>query len=617
MSAPSPRAIQHIEPDSDHRKASWTKSILSNPRALWPDDPSHPVKVALRTYSLSLSLSLGPALLPVALTLIKRSSGVKNRRSGSFRRVLRHAVGLTGFPFAITVAVCGGIALKHFWEAVLGVHHVDKQDDPEIRRQPVVASTFQPCATILSLVAQACSRMSKSTPSQKAFLSNVLSSTIALFLLQRIRPSKAGSRRPFATFELTLLFFCRATDAIMQHFLSKVSMESARKANLFNISANQSRLKPAELSADLSLPAEGDGKAKKWHQSTAAWLDAIVFWACSARIMWCFFYQPYRLPPSYVKWISSLANVDKRLLDALRVMRSKEWIYGHSSIHSHLLTSYAKDRGYPSSWGDPQVLPAFGGADADVVWKALGVPGRGGVGGLPCEILHSGVATRWGLDNSCLTNAGVRFSLAFIEAMALYLPVHILPLLLTRPRSILQRHHVIPSLLAAIRSATFLSTFLSSYFLAACLTRTLVLAKLFPWVPHDVWDGPYGSVLVGSLTCGWSILIENTRRRGEMALYVLPRALKASLPAKWTASNHAGARLAERIMFVLSLASLLTFAVHEPESLRGLSRWTLAFVMKGPNAGFWKKRKKEIETCPSTPISPSSNSISTQDINCL
>lgn len=124
--------------------------------------------------------------------------------------------------------------------------------------------------------------------------------------------------------------------------------------------------------------------------------------------------------------ISSLANVDKRLLDALRLMRSKEWVYGHSSSHSHLLMSYAKDRGYPSSWGNPHVLPACG-TGADMVWKALGVPGRGGVGGLPCELLHSRVTTRWGLDNSCLANVGVRFSLAFIEAMALYMPVSVWP----------------------------------------------------------------------------------------------------------------------------------------------------------------------------------------------
>lgn len=604
MSAPSPRAI---EPDSDRSKTSW-RTYIANPKNLWPDDPSHPVKVALRTYSLSLSLSLGPALLPVVLTLVNRSSSPETRL-GSFRRVLRREVGLAGFPFAITVAVCGGIVLRRFLETV-GAHHVtvDKQGDPEVQRQPVVASTFQRRTTVLPFTAHAWSRMSDLTPSQKAFLSNILSSTIALFLLQRTQPSKAGSHRPFATFGFTLFFFCRATDAIIQHFLS---VESARKTNLSSISAN--RWKPAEPSVGASV--EGDSKAKKWHQSTAAWLDAVMFWACSARIMWCFFYQPHRLPPSYVKWISSLANLDKRLLKTLRLIHSRELVYGRSSTYSHLLTSYAEDRGYPSSWGDLQVLPACGGADADVVWKALGVPGRSGVGGLPCEFLHSSITTRWGLDNSCLTNVGVRFCLAFIEAMTLYLPVHFLPLLLTRPSSILQRHRAIPAILAAIRSATFLSTFLSSYFLAACFTRTLVLAKLFPWIPHDVWDGPYGSVLAGSFTCGWSILIENTRRRGEMALYVLPRAVKASLPAKWTAGDHAGARLAERIVFVLSLASLLTFAVHEPESLRGLSRWTLAFVMKGPNADLWKKRKGGLEICPQNPIPPPSNSISTQGVD--
>jgi hypothetical protein len=274
MSAPSPRVIEHTKPDSDHRKTSWRN--IANPKNFWPDDPSHLVKVALRTYSLSLSLSLGPALLPVALTLVNRLSSLKTRL-GSFKRVLRREAGLTGFPFAITVAVCGGIALKHFLEAV-GVHHFDKQDDPDVRRQPVVASTSQQRTTVLSLAAQACSGMSNSTPSQKAFLSNILSSIIALYLLQRARPSKAGSHRPFATFGLTLLFFCRATDAIMQHFLS---VESARKVNIF---VNRTKTGP---SADLLLPAESDGIIKKWHQSTAAWLDAVLFWACSARCVIC------------------------------------------------------------------------------------------------------------------------------------------------------------------------------------------------------------------------------------------------------------------------------------------------------------------------------------------
>lgn len=50
------------------------------------------------------------------------------------------------------------------------------------------------------------------------------------------------------------------------------------------------------------------------------------------------------------------------------------------------------------------------------------------------------------------------------------------------------------------------------------------------------------------------------------------------------------------IAFVLSLSTLLTAAIHRPDSLRGLSRWTIAFVMRGPNAGFWKRRKIMAQT---------------------
>ena len=43
-----------------------------------------------------------------------------------------------------------------------------------------------------------------------------------------------------------------------------------------------------------------------------------------------------------------------------------------------------------------------------------------------------------------------------------------------------------------------------------------------------------------------------------------------------------------RIVFVASLSTLLTFATHKPESLRGLSKWAVNYVLKGPNS-FTKK----------------------------
>jgi len=86
-----------------------------------------------------------------------------------------------------------------------------------------------------------------------------------------------------------------------------------------------------------------------------------------------------------------------------------------------------------------------------------------------------------------------------------------------------------------------------------------------------------------------------------MALYVLPRALRACLPDTWVKSGNRGIKVVERIAFILSMSVLLTAATHRPDSLRGLSRWTLAFVTNGPNAGFWKRRRCD----PSIPSSPS------------
>ena len=130
--------------------------------------------------------------------------------------------------------------------------------------------------------------------------------------------------------------------------------------------------------------------------------------------------------------------------------------------------------------------------------------------------------------------------------------MHFLPVLLTRPKILMRPHRLLQTLGGAVRSATFLSSFIGLYWYTVCLTRSLVLAKFFPFISHDFWDGPLGCIMAGSLACGSSIWIENGRRRGEMALYVLPRAVRACLPNAWIKSGNRGVKLAERfVSFVI------------------------------------------------------------------
>ena len=50
----------------------------------------------------------------------------------------------------------------------------------------------------------------------------------------------------------------------------------------------------------------------------------------------------------------------------------------------------------------------------------------------------------------------------------------------------------------------------------------------------------------------------------------------------------------------------MTTAIHHPQALRGLSRWTLAFVTNGPNTGFWKRKCRDRTESP-TPRVPAAH----------
>ncbi|CCL98957.1 uncharacterized protein FIBRA_00965 [Fibroporia radiculosa] len=415
---------------------SDAKKCLKRP-ASHPVPRDHPLQISLRTYALSLSLSLGPALFPFLTSAKLRRNGVAR-----LKKILRRELGMSGFAFAMTVAVGGGATLRRLWDLL----DTKTADD-----------TGWASDTELTKIRD---RLSSLTSSHRTFIANVLSSLLAITLFHSRRSRVHPSHR--VDIPLTLP-------------LSDTASPQLQRA----------RIRPS-ITLDLTLLL------------LVRAMDSLFQMAIS------------RLPRSYNKWIMTLANIDVRLLEALRAIRSGAWSYRrHVSVQPDLVSSISRTLGYPSAWGDPALLPAYGGVQANAVWKTLGVRGRNGLGGLPCELVHGTVT-----GGSCTANATIRGAQAFVEALALYLPVHFLPILLTRPRALLQAPRLLRTTLSVLRSASFLSAFVSSIWVAVCLTRTLFLARLFPWISHDFWDGPFGCTFVGSLVCGGSIWIEEGRRRG-------------------------------------------------------------------------------------------------------
>lgn len=250
------RGFRFVIPQMD-----WISSL--------PND--HPLHVAIRTCPLALSLSLGPTLLSFTYSQRARSDGLIP--------ILRRELSATAFPFAITVALAGGSALRTLWQRL-------DQREIEItyRNEPDVVPRHQ----------------ARLKPWQKTFICNALASLAAISLLQRRRRSlqtrnsyipmtipisqahKDGRGRMSATLDLTLLVLVRALDALVQGLV-------------FRRTSDEKKQKRKRLLA------------------IASKLDALAFWASSAgyayltfsvtelplidlicRIMWCFFYEPGR-----------------------------------------------------------------------------------------------------------------------------------------------------------------------------------------------------------------------------------------------------------------------------------------------------------------------------------
>ncbi|KAI5283745.1 hypothetical protein KEM52_003241, partial [Ascosphaera acerosa] len=316
-----------------------------------------------------------------------------------------------------------------------------------------------------------------------------------------------------------------------------------------------------------------------------------AFASASALIMWAWFYSPERLPASYRSWITSAAQVDERLIDALRGRRRGYWAYGRPAPRAAAapssaaaggafpprLDDLAEALGLPRAWGDPAKTVPF-----------------------PCEIVHM----RHG-GASCELHALWRFATGFRFAFAMYFPLQVLMQLrragrfFGRPRSsvpsaatatALSLRLVLRMARTAARSSAFLGAFIALFFYAVCLARTRVGPRLFPYpddgdksknkdaglvLGPDFWDGG-ACVGAGCALCGWSILLESARKRIELALFVAPRGLAVLLPRRYP--NKYRAR--EQLAFALSLAILLTAVRAQPSLVRGVLGRILSGVLR-------------------------------------
>jgi hypothetical protein len=287
--------------------------------------------------------------------------------------------------------------------------------------------------------------------------------------------------------------------------------------------------------------------AQKWTRLEAVigtLIDPAVFALSSGLIMWSWIYVPSRLPRAYNKWIGSAAAVDPRLIKALRRCRDRTLLYGQDTGQASLLGGMCDDYKWPRVWGDP----------------AKSIP-------FPCDIVHMGCGS------SCEYHAAVRFGRSFRWAMASYLPLSLLMVARSRPSLRALRRAVV----GAGRSSAFLGAFITLFYYGVCLARTRVGPRLLGTHPaaRQRIDGGY-CVGAGCVLCGWSVLLEGAGRRGDMALFVAPRALATLFPRRYALDRQ----WREQLAFAASVAVVLTCVRENPARVRGFMGRILARVLR-------------------------------------
>lgn len=157
------------------------------------------------------------------------------------------------------------------------------------------------------------------------FLASTISSGAGLSLLQR-DCSKIVQPHAGRTIDLTIFAAIRALDVLVGTLWQRHKTRRIR-----------------------------DGKFTKVEGLLGYMTDATVFAVSSGWIMYTWVYTPDKLPRSYRKWITDIADADMRVVEALRKIKTNEFVYGKDTGQKELLGSYCRDLDLPELLGDPAV----------------------------------------------------------------------------------------------------------------------------------------------------------------------------------------------------------------------------------------------------------------------
>ncbi|EKM60112.1 uncharacterized protein PHACADRAFT_251003 [Phanerochaete carnosa HHB-10118-sp] len=307
--------------------------------------------------------------------------------------------------------------------------------------------------------------------------------------------------------------------------------------------------------------------------------DLIVFVLCCGQIVYALTMRPETLPPSYNNWLLRAA---KAPAEGIRMNRDL--------VRDHMFSIADIDSILSRTDVTPQNRTLLSARRAN----ALASPPSYGPFFGPCAAVHP-----W--FDSCKPIPAERFMFVFKWSLPIYGALHFIPTLLFKrkvvwrePMRMLTRAGV-----GTIRSSTFFGlcvVTMQSFFCAKnnlytalmnakSANKNTLLARLLARLPQSALDLLLGKLShwFGGMLVGLALIIEDTHRRGELAMYVLPKALESA----WIILRGKGAvpktgRYGDALLTAVGMGMVMSTYQNDPEHLSSLVRRIL-YQFVGPN----------------------------------
>ncbi|CAE6466686.1 unnamed protein product [Rhizoctonia solani] len=308
--------------------------------------------------------------------------------------------------------------------------------------------------------------------------------------------------------------------------------------------------------------------------------DVMVFSLCCGQIMYAFLLSPTTIPRSYRVWIQraskvpaacvrmnhDLTRTGKFNLDDIKELISWE-VRVFPVIKEYGLTHCNRQKTTP--------------ANRDRLMARLEGATKGSFGPhfAPCAAVHP-----W--FDSCRSVPLDRFITVSSWMFPIYGALHFIPMILFKqgefmrhPWKMLKR-----SAYGTARSSAFLGVFVMIYQTYFCFKHNLYLAARLKYIPPNLRFAfiSRASWWLGGFLSGLSLLVEDKRRRGELAMYVLPRGLESA----WGVMRRRGwvpiVPGGENLLCAVGMALVMATYQTSPQHLSGMVR-RIMYQFIGPN----------------------------------